>query len=389
MSTTDLFHANSATTGGTTVKPTKIALLGPAHSIHTIRWANGLARRGLQVHLVSLTRKDEAYDPAVSIHQLPWGAPFGYFLAAPSLRALLRRLRPDLLNAHYATGYGLLARKSAFSPMLLSAWGSDIYSFPMKSRLHARMLRRNLDAAAAVAVTGHAMQKQVQRYTRKPVYVTSFGIDTDVFAPAPTETSDHSPIVVGTVKALETTYGIDTLLQAFASLRAELSADPGIQARLRLRIYGSGTQREALQALAGKLGIQACTEFMGYIPHAEVPAALHGLDVYVALSRMDSFGVAILEASACGLPVVVSDADGPAEVVQDGTTGYVVPREDAPAAAIRMKNLVLDPDLRGRMGAAGRDRVLRLYSWQSSLDSMLSAYEGSIEQHQRSRAISR
>ncbi|MGE8637344.1 MAG: glycosyltransferase [Achromobacter sp.] len=373
--------------GKRSVEPKTIALLGPAHSIHTIRWANGLARRGLQVHLISLTRQDEAYDPAVTVHRLPGGAPYGYVLAARALRALLRRLRPDVLNAHYATGYGLLARLGAFSPTLLSAWGSDIYSFPDKSRLHAYVLRRNLDSATAVAVTGHAMLVQAQRYTRKPIFITPFGVDTALFAPKPGSAHRDEPIVIGTVKALETTYGIDTLLQAFGCLRSGLAAaQPGIARRLRLRIYGSGTQAGALLALARQLGIGDCTEFNGHIPHDQVPAALHGLDIYVALSRMDSFGVAILEASACGLPVVVSDADGPAEVVQHGATGYVVPREDADAAAAKLRELVLDPAQRLRMGTAGRERVLGLYSWQSSLDSMLDAYSRTLGQSQMTEA---
>lgn len=365
------------------MEPKTIALLGPAHSIHTIRWANGLCRRGLRVHLISLTRMDDVYDRNVTVHSLPWRAPYGYALAARALRALLRRLRPDVLNAHYATGYGLLARLSAFSPTLLSAWGSDIYSFPDKSPLHAYLLRRNLDSATAVAVTGHAMRARAQRYTSKPIFVTPFGIDTAIFTPKLENPLPSHSIVIGTVKALETTYGIDTLLQAFSRLRHDLETEhPETAGGLRLHIYGSGTQDKALKALAEQLGIADRTEFRGHIQHAFVPSALHGLDIYVALSRMDSFGVAILEASACGLPVVVSDADGPAEVVQHGITGYVVPKEDANAAAARLRELVLDPMLRLRMGSAGQNRVLKLYSWQSSLDSMLDAYAGTLQQLQ-------
>lgn len=365
------------------MEPKTIALLGPAHSIHTIRWANGLSRRGLRVHLISLTRMDEAYDRNVTVHSLPWSAPYGYALAARALRALLTRLRPALLNVHYATGYGLLARLSAFSPTLLSAWGSDIYSFPDKSPLHAYILRRNLDSATAVAVTGHAMRTRAQRYTSKPIFVTPFGVDTTLFTPRLDHPLASRPIVIGTVKALETTYGIDTLLQAFSRLRHDLETKlPDTARRLQLQIYGSGSQDKKLKALAEQQGIADCTAFKGHIPHALVPTALHGLDIYVALSRMDSFGVAILEASASGLPVVVSDADGPAEVVQDGITGYVVPKEDAHAAAVRLRDLVLDPMLRLRMGSSGQGRVLKLYSWQSSLDSMLDAYAGTLRQLQ-------
>ncbi|MGE8659814.1 MAG: glycosyltransferase family 4 protein [Achromobacter sp.] len=361
----------------------KIALLGPAHSIHMIRWANGLADRGVDTHVLSLTHDDGAYDPRVSLHRLPWGSPQGYLLAAPALRRALRAIGPDLLNTHYATGYGTLARLAGFTPSLLSAWGSDIYAFPYKSGLHRRILRGNLEQATAVAVTGQAMARQVSQFTGRPVHITPFGIDTERFSPAPQATpTDDRPIVIGTVKALETTYGIDILLQAFAQLVVTLAAQaPATASRLMLKIYGSGSQAQALQAMATRLGIADRTQFLGHIAHSEVPGALRELDVYVALSRMDSFGVAILEACSCGIPVVVSDADGPAEIVVDGMTGFIVPRLDAGAAAERLRQLVLDPTLCGQLGAAGRAHVQMHYSWQASLDSMLGAYQNTLRQY--------
>ncbi|AZS82255.1 glycosyltransferase [Achromobacter sp. MY14] len=366
----------------------KIALLGPAHSIHTIRWANGLANRGVDTHVLSLTSQDDAYNPRVSLHRLPWGPPQGYLLAAPALRRTLREIGPDLLNTHYATGYGTLARLAGFTPSLLSAWGSDIYAFPYKSGLHRRVLRGNLDRATAVAVTGQAMARQVRQFTDRPVHITPFGIDTECFSPAPTPRPDNAgPIVIGTVKGLETTYGIDILLQAFAQLLSTLEADASAAAsRLLLKIYGSGSQAQALQAMATELGIADRTQFLGHIAHSDVPAALRDLDVYVALSRMDSFGVAILEACACSIPVLVSDADGPAEIVVDGVTGYVVPRLDAGAAATRLRQLVADPALRRQLGEAGRAHVQMHYSWQASLDSMLGAYQNTLRQYRNTDA---
>ncbi|MFY2060519.1 glycosyltransferase family 4 protein [Achromobacter xylosoxidans] len=372
--------ADSAFQTGT-ASSLRVALLGATRSIHTVRWANGLSERGYDVHLLSLD--DPSSDIAAAVHQykLPCGSPWGYFLAVFKLRQLLSRIKPDLLNTHYATGYGLLARLSGFLPNLLSAWGSDIYDFPNKSRWHHAALGKTLDRATALGATSHAMAIKMRELSSTPIFVTPFGIDEHQFTPRLVRNpSDH--IVIGTVKTLEAIYGIDTLIQAFAKLKVRLAmTHPDLADRLMLRIYGGGSQFHMLATMAESLGLTDCVELKGQIPHADVPSALDQLDIYVALSRRDSFGVAILEACSSGLPVVVSDADGPAEVVLDGVTGFVVPIEDADAAARKLETLVLDAPLRARMGAAGRERVRDRYSWDHSLDLMQLAYRETLRIH--------
>lgn len=361
--------------------PLKVALLGASQSIHTVRWANGLSARGHDVHLLSLDAPSADIAPTVRQYRLPYGAPFGYVLAARHVRRLLSRIQPDLLNTHYATGYGLLARRSEFTPNFLSAWGSDIYDFPERSCWHHRALSKNLNHATVLGATSHAMATRMRALSEKPVFVTPFGIDEHQFSPRIVRCPSDR-IVIGTVKTLEALYGIDTLIHAFAKLKTRLAETHcDLAPRLMLRIYGGGSQHHMLTDMAANLGLDGCVEFKGQIPHSDVPAALGNLDIFVALSRRDSFGVAILEACSSALPVVVSNADGPAEVVLDGVTGFVVPIGDADAAAQRLETLVLNPQLRDTMGTAGRKHVQEMYSWEHSLDLMLDAYRETLRIH--------
>lgn len=350
----------------------KVAFLSAASSIHTIRWVNGLVGRGLEIHLITAHPRGLGLDTRVRAHQLTQSAPWVYLLASRQLRTLLRAISPDLMNVHYASGYGLLACSAGFRPMLLSVWGSDVYDFPGISPLHRWILRRNLEAATAIASTSECMARKVAEIFDHPHrFVTPFGVDETIFSPG---SVDRPPgrVVIGTIKTLTRKYGVDVLIEAFALTVQRV----GQSVDLHLEITGDGPEVQALQRQTERLGLAGRVVFHGAVPHARVPEMLRRLDIFAALSRDDSesFGVAAVEAAACAIPVVVSDVDGFAEVTRHGETGLIVPRDNPVAAADALTRLVRDEAGRSAMGFAGRARVLRHYTWEHSLDRMIEAY---------------
>lgn len=366
----------------------KIILLSGASSIHTLRWANGLSAAGVQVHVISqqLTMAEATYN--AQLHLFPTRGAAGYLLMVPSVRKLIAKIQPDLVNAHYASGYGTTARLVNYRPWLLSVWGSDVYDFPYKSALHRWGVASNLEAADAVASTSHCMARQTQNLvpSLRGIAVTPFGVDCSHFSPHPDirESIADAPIVIGTVKTLAHTYGVDLLIKAFSFARqALLQNNPALAARLRLRIVGSGPDSSLLQQITVQQQVFDVTEFAGHVPHDQVIAELHKLDIYVALSRRESFGVAAIEAGAAGLPVVVSDVGGLPEVVRHGETGLVVPNNDVPAAADALLLLINNSVLRHRLGAAGRDHVLSNYSWNACIKNMIGVYQRIIDEHKQ------
>jgi glycosyltransferase involved in cell wall biosynthesis len=152
-------------------------------------------------------------------------------------------------------------------------------------------------------------------------------------------------------------------------------------------IAGDGSLRDELPRLAKKCGVEKLTEFLGPVPHGKVPQLLARFCVFVALSILDSesFGVAVVEASACGLPVVISDVPGMGEVVRDKISGFVVPRRDAAAAAEAISILIENKRIRQEMGLAGRDFVLKNYEWCENAERMERLYRLVLE---RSGAVS-
>lgn len=360
----------------------KITLLSGASSIHTVRWANGLAEAGHEVHVITQHKPCDPFVSQVTVHSFPFRGVLGYFLMAPKVRKLLASLKPDVVNAHYASGYATTARLAGVRPFVLSVWGSDVYDFPYKSPLHKWLVRKNLMAADIVASTSHCMAEQTRSIAPQlgEIAITPFGVDMQAYSSAePLSPENNDKLVIGTVKSMANKYGIDTQIEAFALLVNKFtSTQPNLAEKLQLRLVGDGPQIGEYKQLAKKLGIADKVDFVGRVLHQNVPNELAKLDIYVALSRIESFGVAIIEAGAAGRPVVVSDAGGLPEVTLENKTGLIVPRENPQAAADAIELLVLNPQLRREFGVAGRKHVAETYSWSECIEKMVVVYKNLI-----------
>jgi glycosyltransferase involved in cell wall biosynthesis len=337
------------------------------------------------VALFSLSAHKAPYsliNSDVNVYYLKSTGAGSYLFGALELKKMLAAFQPDVLSAHYATGYGTLARNSGFKPVLLSVWGSDVYEFPYDGYFYKRIVQKNLSAATAIASTSNVMAQQVGRiyHKEKKIFITPFGVDTEKFYPE--EKSESDAVTIGIVKTLEPKYGIEYLLRAFSLLNKRLIREGKLpHGGISLEIYGEGSLLAKLLALAVELGIEKQANFRGAVSHSKVPQVLSSFDIFCApsISDSESFGVAAVEAMACGVPVVVSDVDGFREVVKDRETGFIVPRRDFVMLSNKMAELCVSPTLRRQMGQAGRAHVMANYEWSDCVTTMEKALEETIE----------
>jgi glycosyltransferase involved in cell wall biosynthesis len=141
-------------------------------------------------------------------------------------------------------------------------------------------------------------------------------------------------------------------------------------------LLGDGPELEPLRARAAALGAAARLHLPGRVPHAELPARLAAADVYAQPSiGEESFGIAVVEAMACGLPALVADNGGLREIVEDDVQGRLLPPGDVAVWRAAIAALAADATLRLRQGAAARARVLERFTWAANaaaLEAMLS-----------------
>lgn len=348
----------------------KICLLAPAKSIHTQRIARSLSHNGHCVSVLTFHPAPIGQIEVLTIKpSLPGFGKLNYLLGSAGIKSMLNRLQPDILHAHYMSSYGFAAGLIGFRPYVLSVWGTDIFAFP-KTFPGAKILTRSLlNRPNLVMSTSRIMAEEARKYTKNKVIVTPFGIDCKHFSPSQIQPHDGE-IIIGMVKALEPQYGHEYLLKAF---RIVLDRLPHLN--IKLELVGKGSLREKFRKLAKSLGISSNVEFTGFLPNHSLPDKYRRFTIAVFPSVVqESFGVALLEAQACGVPVVATKVGGFPEVVDDGKTGLLVPARDAAALAQAIVDIITDSRLRHQMSVNARQFVCQNYPWESTIRIFENAY---------------
>lgn len=357
----------------------RILLLGDVNSPHLIKWSKVLHEGMHHIGIFSLSKAKDNWFKDLNIKLLfdsnfeqntfksSYIKKIRYIQKILTLKKVIHEFKPDFLHAHYASSYGLLGALSKFHPYFISAWGSDILVFP-SNPITKHIIRYNYSKADKIIVPSKILKEKSSLYTQKNISIIPFGIDTDLFKPINKKNSDK--FIIGTVKSLEKIYGIDLLIKAFYIVKKKLP-DKDIE----LHIVGSGSEENNLKNLVTTLNIFNSVKFLKNISHSELPKIYNQFDVAVFLSRSESFGVSVLESSACEVPVIVSAVGGLLEVVDDSITGFYTEIENSEQAADKILLLLNDENLRKQLGKNGRKKVIREYNLKDIKETILSLYK--------------
>lgn len=362
----------------------RILILGPVDNPHIIKWVRALNEKNIEIALFSLNGNIQNYYKNyvnVKVYSLNL---FGdkiktiglisklqYLKTVNLIKKIIKEFKPDIVHAHYASSYGLLGVLSGFHPLVISVWGSDVYKFPNKNFLTKLLLKYNFKKADYILSTSYAMKQEIQKYTKKDILITPFGIDLNVFKPINLKQhNEKKDIVIGIIKSLEPVYGIEFLIKAFAILRIKHP-----NSSLKLLIVGDGSLRKRLEELVIELQIKEEVYFTGRISYDEIYKYHNMLDIAVYPSQSESFGVAVIESGACEKPVVVSNVGGLPEVVENGKTGFVVEYGDINSIVNALEKLILNKSLCYEMGRNARERIKKLYDWKDSVKCMIKIYK--------------
>ena len=294
--------------------------------------------------------------------------------AVANLRELSRERRFDIVHDNQGLGLGLLLMKSAGTPLVTTihhplsidrrnavAQGRGpiekarrLIYYPIFMQ---EFVARRLDRIITVSEASARTVELAFGMPRDRMRVIHNGIDAETFQPLPIPKDLNNVIYVGNSE--DRTKGAAYLLRALRLLRDttpyHLTFVDRPQEELKLA-----------PRLVQRYGLGARVRFTGRVTTAELVHHYNRAEMLVCPSLYEGFGLPAGEAMACGLPVAATTGGALPEVVEDGVTGILVPPGDAPALAEAMRTLMGNPDLRRRMGQAGRERVLETFSWRKA-----------------------
>lgn len=296
------------------------------------------------------------------------------------LAVRLRDARPDLVHTHliHADLYGIpAARWAGVRGVVSSRHNDDRFRRWLPVRALSRWLWRQADAGIAISEAIRRFAIAYEGVSPQKIHTIHYGLDpASVHAPPDARTRLRQELglpadapLVGSVCRLIEQKGLDNALDGFAQVVAEFPA-------AHYAIAGDGPLRGALEAQAARLGVADRVHFLGW--RADAPAIFAALDVLLAPSRWEGFGLVFLEAMALGVPVISTRVSAIPEVIADGETGWLVPPDDPAAIAGALRAALADPGERCRRGEAGRARLESQFTVDAMVERTLAVYRGVV-----------
>ena len=302
----------------------------------------------------------------------------GIFMLSASLYSMrtVRKHRPDIVLAFFGVPSGAVALGINLLlgvPYVVSLRGGDVpgfrpYDFALYHRLIGPLLHIIWRRAKVVVANSEGLRELGRSFDNNvPIDVIPNGVSMSQFKSKDRNWDPARLLIVGRVVYQK---GIDQLLNALAGL-LDLDWD--------LTVAGDGPQREPLEKMAHQFGIADRVRFLGWQSKDDLLGKYQQANLFVYPSRHEGMPNVVLEAMATGLPVIASNIAGNEELVLHGKTGLLVQSDDLSGLREAIRELILAPGRRRKMGATAQKRVEEQYTWANTATQYIEVFENIME----------
>jgi len=369
----------------------KICYLANASSIHTQRWVKYFADKGHEVHLIS-PRPFDGDIENVKLHLLKRysqirilsfmaNLPFEIF----QVRKIIKKIKPDIVHAHYIATYGFHAALTKFHPLVLSVWGSDVLVAPKKSYFVKMMVKYALKKADIVTATAKFMKGYLVKefkISEEKIIRIPWGIDLKIFhrgyekeVKKLREELDipyDAPVIISN-RALSPKYNIHLIVE---SMPYVIKNYPNA-VFIFIRGYGTEEFEEKLIRLAKNLGVNKNLKIIPkLISPREMAVYLNLSDIMISIPSTDQFASSVMEGMACGTIPIVSNIEAYKQYLEDGKNAFFVslndPQELAKKIICAIDHL---PKLKDKFYRLNKKIIEEHENWEKNAIKMEELYE--------------
>ena len=357
----------------------RVLYITQGDSAHDRRFLRAMRQANVETGVVRLSQS-AAHRPVpagvadFSPRSAPGRDAFGRTLRMRNhLRRVGHEFAPTVIHAGPIQQGAFLAGLAGLRPLISMSWGSDLLLGARRGagRWKARwaLSRSHLLLCDCQTVRRMALDLGM---AQERIVVFPWGVDLERFRPGRSgrvrrQLGWDDEFVLLSARSFEPIYGVDVLVDAFLRLAP---AEP----RLRLLLLGDGSLRPSLQRRVEQAGLHSRVRFVGAVAEEALPEYYRSADLYVSGSHSDGTSVSLLEAMACGLPVVVSDLPSNQEWVEPGVQGWLFPDGDSCALAGGIGQALAVARRRASMGKCARELVEREADWRRSAHMLVDAY---------------
>ncbi len=353
---------------------------------HDYRFLSKLVERGYETYLVAYTGKDIPREIASIqnlniIHQRPkYLKKIQKFLFASKVfdfQKIIKQIKPDILHSGFIWKDGLLAALSGFHPHLSMPWGTDILEQPRDYVICRWITKYVINHADMITCDAETVKKEIVRMTgfsSENIVVFPWGLELNQFNPnidgsmIRKKLEWESNVILIMNRTFKPVYGIPYFIRALSRI---VKACP----ETRVLLIGKGPLENELCHMVAECQLDSYIHFMGWVPLEEMPKYLVASDIYVSSSLSDGASMCLLEAMACGLPVVVTDIPAILEWVNNGDNGYVVPRKNVEQLAEKIIRLTKSKSEREKMSKRNLIIARERLNWDENFNKLEEMYK--------------
>lgn len=363
----------------------KILYISRAYTTHDHRFLESFVRTGwIPTHLSLLSERLDARPVPAGVQTKTLttdGDESGQTMVSKIRRdrvsELIAEVRPDAVIAGPVQSGALLAVLARASPLVTVSWGTDLLVDADASARSRFITRFTLDNSSAVFGDCLAVREAVHRHSSLPderIVTFPWGIDLQRFTPGVPSIPLRSRLgwagneVFISTRSWEPVYAVDVVVRAFALVQRERPSS-------RLLLLGDGFLDRDIHRLITDLGLEPFIHAPGRIRYDLLPDYFRSADFYVSAAVSDGTSISLLEAMACGLPVVVSDSFGNLEWVRDGVNGALARPRDVESLSAGMLSVVSSGGNAARMREANIASVRGRANWEANFPALATLVE--------------